>query len=42
MLFCVVSNMEVGMMGLYAHTDDPLSDAADDTTRNQDELCHDG
>ncbi len=42
MLFCVVSNMEVAMTGLHAHTDDPLSDAADDTARNQDELCHDG
>ena len=42
MLFRVVSNMGVAMMGLHAHTDDTLSDAADDSTRNQDELCHDG
>ena len=42
MLCCVVSNMGAVMMGLHAHTDDPLSDAADDTARNQDELRHDG
>ena len=42
MLCCIVSNMGAVMMGLHAHTDDPLSDAADDTARNQDELCHDG
>ena len=41
-IFALFQTWGVERMGLYAHTDDTLSDAADDTARNEDELCHDG
>jgi hypothetical protein len=41
MLFTWVSKWGISRIGLQAHTNDPLSDATDNTTRHKDVLCHD-